>query len=478
MKTANNLLILALGLSGNVVYGHSSGSPDKLRPNVIMVLCDDMGAMELGCYGGIINDTPNLDKMAAEGTRFNTFFATPVCSPTRVSLMTGKYGYKTGWLNMRGRLAGGPGRDVDLSKDEYTFGQIFQDNGYKTAIAGKWQLTGTLPNMVYECGFDEYLIWIYKGYLPKGEKYLGGYQEKGDKTSRFWHPGVAMNGKHIPTTPNDYGPDMYSDFLINFMKKSVKENNPFFVYYPMTLMHTPWERTPDHPEIDDINSPEAKKANVEYADKIVGKILNTLKELNIEKNTLVIFVGDNGTQDIGKSSVTEWGPRTPCIIRCPGTVKQGIVSDELVEVADLLPTMLDYAGIQSKNQRDLDGLSLIPLLKGDKENHKEFIWSYYGQFRIIREKEWLLEHNSIDNFGDLYFCGDHRNGLQYRLITDYTDPEAQKAKARFEEYIRHLPVPEFSHEARQEFDDFVENKKGHLLKSLKEIYNEDYGNPK
>ena len=477
MRNLIKFLVIPLIFSGFCACVQSGNSAGETHPNVLLILCDDMGAMELECYGSTINRTPNLDQLAEEGTRFNTFFATPVCSPTRVCLMTGKYGYKTGWLNMRGRLAGGPGRDVDLANDEYTFGQMFQDHGYKTAVAGKWQLTGGLPEMVFECGFDEYLIWIYKGYLPKGEDYKGGYQADGNKTSRFWQPGVAMNGKHIPTNPTDYGPDMYSDFLIDFMRKSVSEDKPFFVYYPMVLMHTPWERTPDHPDITKINSPEAKKANVEYADKIVGKLMKAIKELNVEDNTLVIFIGDNGTQDIGKSTVTEWGPRTPCIIKCPGTVKKGVISTELVELSDILPTMLDYTGIQPKNHEELDGISLMPLLSGKETAHRDFIWSFYGQFRVIREKEWLLEHNSVDDFGDLYYCGDHRNGLKYKLITDFSDPETQKAKARFEDHISNLPVPEFEKDLRDEFDDFVMKKKKNLLKSLNEIYDEDYGLP-
>jgi len=443
--------------------------------NVLLILCDDMGAMELGCYGSSINNTPNLDRLASVGTRFNTFFATPVCSPTRVCLMTGKYGYKTGWLNMMNRPAGGAGMDADLSQDEYTVGQMFQDAGYKTAIAGKWQLTGKLPTMVTECGFDEFLIWIYSDYLPEGEAYKGSFQEGGVVPSRYWHPGIALNGKHIPTKPADYGPDMYSDFIIDFMKQSVRDKQPFFAYYPMVLMHTPWERTPDHPEITEINSAEAKKANVEYTDKIVKKLTDALGDLGIEKNTLVVFIGDNGTKDIGKSTVTEWGPRTPCIISCPGTVKQDLVSGELVELSDILPTVLDFTGINPKNSHELDGISLMPVLTGEKLTHRNFIWSFYGQFRIIREKEWLLERNTNAEFGDLYYCGDYRNGLGYKLITDFSDPEAMAARNRFREYIHQLPVPDLGPENEAEFADFVEQKKKILLKSLEDIYNEKYG---
>jgi arylsulfatase A len=268
---------------------------------------------------------------------------------------------------------------------------------------------------------------------------------------------------------------MFADFMIDFMKESVNEDIPFFAYYPMVLMHTPWERTPDHPDITDINSPEAKKANVEYTDKIVGRLMDALDELGVRENTLVVFIGDNGTQEIGKSTVTEWGARVPCIISCPGVVQSDVVSMELVELSDILPTMLDFAGITVKNADELDGFSALPLLIGETDSHREYIWSNYGQFRIIREKHWLLERNSIDDFGDLYYCGDIRNGLGYQRITDFSNPEALQAKERFTRHIERMPVVEIREDDRIDFADFVDRKKRSLVRSLKDIYDEDYG---
>lgn len=445
------------------------------QKNVVIIMADDMGAMELGCYGSKVNETPFLNKMAEQGAMFNSFLATPVSSPSRVALMTGKRGFQTGWLNMKGRDAGGAGRDADLAKDEYTFGQIFKDAGYTTAFAGKWQLTGKLPTMITECGFDQYMSWIYESYLPKGEKYMGGYYPEGSKsTSRYWQPGIAVNGKHVATKPTDYGPEMFSDFLAKFMETSVKDKKPFFVYYPMVLMHTPWVGTPDHPNLK-LNSPEARKANAEYTDKMVGKLLKKLDDLGVRENTIVFFLGDNGTQGVGKSSVTEWGPRTPLIVSCPGTIKAGVYNQP-VEITDVTVTALDYAAVKPRNQKELDGESLMPVLTGKSTKHRDYAMSYYGQFKILREENWLLESNSVDNFGDLYYCGDKKSGLGYRLITDFkNNKEAQAAKKRFEGYLSALPTPDISKELRDEFTVFVENKKQTLLKSLKEEYNEDYG---
>ena len=138
MRQATNTMFL---LSAATLFcGQTGAAPVKnSEKNVLLILCDDMGAMELGCYGSKTNLTPNLDKLAEEGVRFETFLATPVSSPTRVALMTGKRGWKTGWLNMKGRMAGGIGRDADLARDEYTCGQMFKDAGYATFFACKWQ---------------------------------------------------------------------------------------------------------------------------------------------------------------------------------------------------------------------------------------------------------------------------------------------------------------------------------------------------
>ena len=200
--------------------------------NILLIMADDMGAMELGCYGNEINRTPNIDRLAEEGMMFSTFFATPVSTPSRVALMTGKYGIHTGHLNMS-NLPGGRGRGYDLSTDEYTFGQMFSDAGYSTVLAGKWQLSGKGETLIKECGFDEYMAWIYKDNLAEGVVYRGGYFPEGTtKTSRYWYPGIMTNGKHIGTSPEDYGPDMYSAFLMDFIwnfvlhRATIRSANP------------------------------------------------------------------------------------------------------------------------------------------------------------------------------------------------------------------------------------------------------------
>lgn len=450
--------------------------PEKVsKPmNVLLILADDMGAMELGCYGSNTNLTPNFDQLAKSGFMFNTFFATPVSTPSRVSLMTGKYGVKTGHTNMS-NLPGGKGRQYDLAKEEYSFGQMFKDAGYATVMAGKWQLSGKGETLITECGFDEYMSWIYTGYLPKGVEYKGGMYPAGTgtNTSRYWHPGIMVNGKHIETKPTDYGPDMYSGFIMDFMKKNAKAGKPFFAYYPMTLIHTPWVGTPDNPNVKD-NSSEALKANVEYTDKIIGRLIKSLEDAGVRENTLVIFLGDNGTENWGKQTVTEWGPRAPFLVSCPGIVKSNMISDAPVDIPDIMTTMLDFTNVKVKNSNDLDGKSLMPVLTGKTTDHQPVAMCYYGNYRVYREKEWLLESNNDENFGELYYCGNKKNGLGYELITDFSTPNAAAAKKRFESYIKLSISRGLSEEDELFMTDFVTKKREVMVKNLKTKYTDVY----
>lgn len=426
--------------------------------NIICFLCDDISASELGCYGNTSHKTPYLDALAATGTRFETFYATPVCSPTRVCLLTGRYGFRTGWCNMRGRSAGGPPPDADLARDEVNFAQILLKHGYATGFAGKWQLTGdSLETMLSDAGFQESLIWIYTGYLNKGEKYLGGYYPPGaKKSSRYWHPGLAHNGAHFATTAQDYGPNKFADFSVDFIRKH--REGPFLLYYPMALVHKPWLPTPDTPDLQGENRPAHFKANVEYADKIVGRLVNELDSLGIRENTVVMFIGDNGTQGAGKSSPTEYGARVPCILNCPGTIRSGVVSRELSDIADILPTMLDFAGLPKPEGVDLDGTSLAPYLRGETDSHRDMIFSCLGHYRILRDRHWLLEQNTEDRFGQFFYCGENRNGAGYVDVTHSEEPEARNARERFLAQLTRLPVPKTTPEARLEFQAQTESK--------------------
>ena len=241
------------------------------KPNIIVIMADDIGAEGLGVYGSTIYSTPNLDRMAAEGARFNNAYATPLCTPTRVMIMSGLYPNRTGYKALMGEKPG-----QRLTPKIRTFGHDFKDAGYKTAIAGKWQLGkfDEFPGQTTEHGYDEYCMWSWK------------YQ--GKKRSRYYYAHYHQEGKIIEGKQSDYGPDIYSKFLLDFITRN--KENPFLVYFPMALPHTPFDQPPSLVELSRSKYPEGlDKAAfafghlVTYMDHIVGNILNHLKELGIEK---------------------------------------------------------------------------------------------------------------------------------------------------------------------------------------------------
>lgn len=413
------------------------------RPNIVLLLCDDIGAHELGVYGHPEHQTPNLDRLATSGVYFETGYATPICHPTRFQIMTGQYGHHNGVYHFPGRSGGPPqaGKGVDDITAHLTIGQVFQKAGYATAQCGKWQLSGEHPKLIYEAGFDEYCMWAYTHNLPPGAKHDGLF-EGGTKTARYWHPSIVKNGKKLPTTINDYGPDIYSDFAIDFARRN--KDKPFFIYYPMALVHAPYWPTPDdHPADADKNkaSKDNWKSNVEYTDKIVGKLVAALQEMGEWDNTLFLFIGDNGTGGAGKAQTTEKGCRVPFIVSGP-MVKPIGACRELVDISDVLPTCCDVADVALPDDAVIDGVSFKSYLQGDLTPKREWLYQYLGGGRVVRTKRWLLENNTMREFGQLYDCGESRNGEGYTDVTDSQAAEVLAAKKMLQELLADKPVPD------------------------------------
>jgi arylsulfatase A len=421
--------------------GAETKNPNR-PPNLILILADDLGAKELSCYGNTEHDTPHLDRLARTGAQFKTCYTAAICHPTRFEIMTGQYGSRNGVFHFAGRR-GGPEPDSPEEQivNHVTFAQVLKPQGYATALAGKWQLSGKIPTLVRECGFDEYIIWAYTHNLPPGVKHEGGY-EGGAKTSRYWHPSVVSNGEYLPTKPDDYGPDMFTDFVIDFARRN--KDRPFFIYYPMALTHAPYYSTPTtNPSQEEKfkHSPGKFKENVEYMDKLVGRIVAALDEMGLRENTVVFFTGDNGTGGQGKGQTTELGARVPMIVNCPGVVKPLGPSEELVDTSDVMPTLADFAGAKVPDDRRIDGRSFAPILRGEEGETREWIFSYLGDGRVLRSKRWLLEDNSPRHPGRLYDCGASRDGTGYKEVTDSEDPEVLAVKKRFDEILKDLPAP-------------------------------------
>lgn len=342
------------------------------RPNVILIMADDMGYECLGCYGSLSYRTPVLDSLASQGILFGQCHAQPLSTPSRIKLMTGLYNYRN--YDYFGHLANG----------QYTFGSLMKEAGYATCIAGKWQLNGlaykdSIPDWndktrAGKFGFDEYCLWQYTKDRPEGERYSD--------------PLIDQNGTFLETDEDDYGPDLFSDYVIDFISR--KKDEPFFVYYPMVLVHDPFVPTPDSE--DWINRGDRYSADtayfkdmVSYADKVVGKITRRLKELKLDENTILIFIGDNGTNRSvysrttrgvirgGKGTTTDAGTHVPLIVTWPRKIKTGSVFNGLIDFSDFLPTLADIAG---KNV-NTDGRSFFPLVTGSRYSPKEIMFMHY-----------------------------------------------------------------------------------------------------
>jgi arylsulfatase A len=434
--------LILFGLA--IVFCADSSADD--RPIIVLLLCDDIGAHELGVYGHPTHQTPHLDRLAKTGIYFETGYASPICHSTRFQIMTGQYGHHNGVYHFPGR-PGGPAKSsvgADDIASHLTIGSVFQQAGYATAQCGKWQLSGKHPDLIVETGFDEYCMWAYTHNLPPGVSHDGLHENKqGTKTARYWHPSIVKNGKKLSTTIDDYGPDIFSDFALDFASRN--KDKPFLIYYPMALVHGPYWPTLDDEPADGQKNKNAKanwRSNVEYTDKIVGKLIKGLAEIGERDNTLFIFIGDNGTGGNGKAQTTEMGCRVPFIVNGPNLVKSIEACRELVDISDILPTCCDVAGIQLPKDAVIDGISFHNYLRGDITPLREWIYQYLGGGRVVRTKRWLLENNTMQDFDQLYDCGDSRNGQGYKDVTKSTTAEMVAARQLMREILADKPVPD------------------------------------
>lgn len=356
----------------------SSGSSTAAdRPNILFILADDVGREVLECYGGSSYPTPHLNALAAAGAKFEHCYAMPVCHPTRVTLLSGQYP----------RHFGSPRwGSYPKEAEKRTFASIAKRAGYATAVAGKWQL-GLMKkdlNQPQRMGFDQWSLF--------------GWHEG----ARYHDPMIYENGKVRTDTTGRYGPDLYVEFLINFMKKTQSQQKPFLAFYSMALCHD---------VTDDLKAPVPYGSRgrydnyaemVEQMDLHVGQLTSFLAKSGLEKNTLVLFTTDNGTagrsklsaignqnkfvyenvvsefqgQRIpgGKGKLTDWGTRVPTIAVWKGVINPGQTWDDLVDFSDILPTFAELSGGQLPTDVPFDGHSIAPLLRGESRGTRQ--WAY------------------------------------------------------------------------------------------------------
>lgn len=373
--------------------------------NVLLIMADDVGFECFSCYGSKEYKTPRIDALGQQGIRFTNAHSTPLCTPSRVNLMSGKsnvFNYHDFGIYPHG---------------EPTFANHFKEHGYRTAVAGKWQLQGKQPGKGIapdEAGFDTSCLWN----IP------GGARE------RYWKPSFVQNGKLLDLPSDSFGPDVMTNFLIDFMTE--KSDKPFVAYYPMILVHDPFVPTPDSKSgtrADQAKrTPRKLKKNyvdmVAYMDNCVGRLVDALDASGQRENTLVIFTSDNGTNAVltsqlngktvkgGKGYTHDYGTHVPLVVSLPGRVKTGQVNEDLISFSDFFPTIVDAAGLPAKEVKNGDGWSFWPQCLGQQGRLREWIYGYYFprpyaarlgnkyshyEVRSARDKRYKLYGN-----GDLY----------------------------------------------------------------------------
>jgi arylsulfatase A len=367
------------------------------KPNIVLIMADDLGYECLSCYGSQSYKTPVLDELAKGGMRFEHCYSQPLCTPSRVKIMTGQYNFRN-YVNFG-----------VLHPSQKTFGHLLQGCGYATCVVGKWQLygsvnqsaevrgTGSLPG---RAGFDEHCLWQI--------------MERG---SRYKDPLMIRNGKPVEDVKGKYGPDISCDYALDFIERHKSE--PFFLLFTMALVHDPFVPTPDSEDWSQKNHKNNTKyfaGMVAYMDKLVGRIAGKLSALGLRESTLFIFTGDNGTHKSIKSKMpggviqgdkgntTDAGTRVPLIASWPGVIPAGRICGDLVDFSDFVPTFTEAAGTEIPATMPVDGRSFLPQLRGNKGNPREWVFCHYDprwgnrpKRRFVRGKRWKLYAD-----GDLY----------------------------------------------------------------------------
>jgi arylsulfatase A len=421
MRLVCLLLAAAFALHGPAgTRAADDGASPSRKPNVIVILADDFGYECVTANGGESYSTPNLDKLAAGGTRFTRCHVQPLCTPTRVMLMTGM-------SNVRNYTDFGL-----LEKSQTTFGHIMKGADYATCVAGKWQL-GRDVSLPKHFGFDEHCLW-----------------QLSRRPGRYKNPGLEINGQQRNYSNGEYGPDIVSDYALDFIARN--KERPFFLYYAMMLTHGPFQPTPDNPDYeafdgdDEKTNPKYFADMVHYMDKLVGKLIARLDELGLRENTLVFFLGDNGTArgivskfkgkefGGGKGRTIARGTHVPGLANCPGKIVSGSVCDDLIDASDFLPSFCEMAGVKIPTSLKLDGRSFAPQLRGEPGNPREWLYSWYHPYSDSGKKAEYAhdKHFKLYASGELFDIvkePDEKSALR-RL-----NGEAKAAKAKLQQAI-------------------------------------------
>lgn len=411
-----NVCLLAIGLVLNL----NTAAVAAQRPNIILIMADDMGFETLSSNGSETFKTPHLDQLAEKGARFEHAYSQPLCTPSRVQIMTGIY-------NVRNYVKFGT-----LDRSQTTFAHLLKKHGYATCIAGKWQL-GQEVDSPRHFGFDASCLW----------QHTRNARDENGRDTRYPNPSLEINGKPVDYTNGEYGPDVVSDFLCDFMER--QEDKPFLVYYPMILPHSPFPPTPDSKDSKGSNKQQNYQDMIAYVDKMVGKLDAKLGELGIRDNTLLLFTGDNGSPKGmtsvlngrpvhgGKGLMTDAGTRVSLVASWPGTISEGQVLDDLVDFSDFLPTLCDAAAVAVPDELAVDGRSFLPQLKGQEGNPREWIYCWYSRGGGPKGEQWARNQRfKLYRTGEFYDVSE--DVLETIPLTELS-PEAQQIRDQLQEVL-------------------------------------------
>lgn len=399
-----------------MVFGCNSKTPDGTKPNIVLILIDDLGYGDINCYGNKSNLTPNIDQLAAEGIRLTDFHSNgPMCTPTRAALLTGRYQNRLG-VNFEGPLSGKTQYDEGMPLEAVTIAETLKSAGYATGMFGKWHLGYHEPFLPTNQGFDE-----FRG-LGSGD---------GDHHSHInrWGREDWWNNNQLEME-DGYSIDLITDHSKTFIQKH--QGEPFFLYMAHLAIHFPWQGPNDPAQrekgksyendkwgiiADRENVQPHVKAMVEAIDGSVGEIIKTLKVLNLDENTLVIFTSDNGGyihynqlfKNISnngplrgqKAEMYEGGHRVPFIARWPGKINPGITSDATAMTMDLYPTFASMAGVENLEAHSLDGIDLNSMLITNQKLPDRTLFWKRGNELAVRKGPWKLVKDG-DQPSELY----------------------------------------------------------------------------
>ncbi len=380
-------------------------SASAAKPNLIVILTDDQGYQDLGCFGSPNIRTPNIDRMAGEGMKFTAFYAcAPVCSPSRAGLMTGCYPKRVGVPNVLYNYS----KD-GLNPKEFTIAEAAKTAGYSTMCVGKWHLGHQKEMLPTAQGFDSYHGLPYSNDMCKIKGAPGSDAAGLDKgwaqfkESSRWFNVPLMRGDQVVEQPADQTrlTDRYTDEAVKFIKEN--KDRPFLLYLAHSMPHVPLYVPEDRYD------PDPKKAyriTIEHLDSSTGKVLDAIREAGIDKRTVVVFTSDNGPWLVkkhhggsalplkaGKATTMEGGMRVPCVMWAPGLIPAGKVCPEVTSNIDLLPTFAELAGVQLPKDRVIDGRSILPLMKGEvgaKSPHEAFYYYSGDKLQAVRMGKWKV----------------------------------------------------------------------------------------